>query len=83
VGTINCWGEKKNIVRGLIMKNNDYWMRFTKTGRIDDYLIYIACTREESSEELGSVDLKREGEAVAGSDLRDRNGSVSHADRGV
>ena len=29
------------------MKNYDYWKSFAKTGRIDDYLHYIACTREE------------------------------------
>ncbi|NLK75462.1 MAG: hypothetical protein GX288_09270 [Clostridiales bacterium] len=37
------------------MKNCDYWKRFFNTGKIDDYLSYIACTREESSEELGIV----------------------------
>lgn len=35
------------------MKNCDYWKRFFNTGKIEDYLSYIACTREETSEELG------------------------------
>ena len=33
------------------MKNYDYWKSFIKTGRIDDYLHYIACTKEEGTEE--------------------------------
>lgn len=63
------------------MKTFDYWKRFFKTGKIDDYLKYIACTREESAEEFGANDFLKEGEAVAASDLRDGNGTVSHADR--
>ena len=63
------------------MKTFDYWKRFFSTGKIDDYLKYIACTREESAEEFGVAEIKREGEAVAGGNLRDGNGSVSHADR--
>ncbi len=62
------------------MKNNDYWMRFFKTGRIDDYLHYIACTREECADEIGCMDIDKEGGAVATSDLRDGDGPVSHAD---
>lgn len=65
------------------MKNYDYWKSFLKTGKIDDYLHYIACTREESSDEIGSMKTDKEGGFVAGSDLRDGNGSVCHADRGV
>lgn len=34
------------------MKNCDYWKSFISTGKIDDYLNYIACTQEESFEEL-------------------------------
>jgi hypothetical protein len=33
------------------MKDYDYWTSFIKTGRIDDYLHYIACTKEEVMEE--------------------------------
>lgn len=33
------------------MKNYDSWKSFIKTGRIDDYLHYIACTKEEGTEE--------------------------------
>jgi len=65
------------------MKINDYWMRFTKTGKIDDYLAYIACTREECSDEIGSIDIDKEGGAVADSNLRDGNGPVGHANWGV
>lgn len=38
------------------MKNCDYWKKFINTGKIDDYLSYIACAREEYSEEI-SFDL--------------------------
>lgn len=31
------------------MENYDYWESFARTGKIDDYLHYIACTREDSS----------------------------------
>ena len=41
------------------MKNYDYWEKFVKTGKIDDYLNYIACTREESMEELWSSGAKQ------------------------
>lgn len=33
------------------MKNNESWKSFINSGRIDDYLHYVACTREEVSEE--------------------------------
>jgi hypothetical protein len=33
-------------------KNYDSWKSFVNTGKIDDYLHYIACTQEESMEEL-------------------------------
>ncbi len=68
------------------MKNYDYWKMFVKSGRIDDYLHYIACTKEEYrdsslddtlEEFVQSVD--KEGGVVAGIEYRDGNGSVSHA----
>lgn len=62
------------------MKNNDYWMRFFKTGRIDDYLHYIACTREESADEIAVMDIDKEGGAIASNDLCDGDGPVGHAD---
>jgi hypothetical protein len=37
------------------MKNYDFWKSFINTGKIDDYLHYIACTQEESMEELIQV----------------------------
>jgi hypothetical protein len=62
------------------MKNYDYWKTFIKTGKIDDYLNYIACTREECIDELTQyVDKDKEGGMVAGINYRDGNGSVSHA----
>ena len=33
------------------MKNYDYWKSFVNTGKIDDYLHYVACTREEIFDE--------------------------------
>lgn len=69
------------MVRGLIMKNCDYWKRFFKTGRIDDYLHYIACTNEDSMEDIiQGLDRDKEGGSVAGISYRDGNGPVSHAD---
>ncbi len=67
------------------MKNYDYWKSFVNSGKIDDYLHYLACTKEEYSDEI-SVDTSvhgmerdKEGGVVAGIDYRDRNGSVGHA----
>ncbi len=61
------------------MKNYDYWRDFVKTGRIDDYLNYIACTREEIVEEYRVVNNKEEGGFHAGSNNSDGNGAISHA----
>ncbi len=62
------------------MKNCDYWKSFIQTGKIDDYLTYIACTREEYIEELMQVvDRDEEGGMNAGIDYRNGNGSVSNA----
>ena len=40
------------------MKNYDYWKTFIMSGKVDDYLHYIACTKEEFGstflEELGN-----------------------------
>jgi hypothetical protein len=33
------------------MKNYEYWKDFVSSGKIDDYLHYIACTREDVSDE--------------------------------
>ena len=38
--------KHKIMVRGSFMKSIDYWKDFIRTGRIDDYLNYIACTRK-------------------------------------
>ena len=76
------------------MKNYDSWKSFVSTGKIDDYLHYIACTQEESMDEhmqvmdipMTSVDMSmrsssrdKEGGFIAGINYRDGNGSVSHA----
>lgn len=62
------------------MKNYDYWRDFAKTGKIDDYLNYIACTMEESLEELVQVvNSEEEGGFHAGINNRDGNGTISHA----
>ena len=37
------------------MKNYDSWKSFINTGKIDDYLHYIACTQEESMEDFIQV----------------------------
>ena len=66
------------------MKNYDYWKDFVMSGRIDDYLNYIACTREESFEEHNtSVNKKEEGGFHAGSNNRVGNGSIGHAGWGL
>ena len=64
------------------MKNNDYWKRFIKTGKINDYLHYIACTEEnlkDDFEEGNHFQTEKEGGSVAGFNYRDGNGPVSHA----
>jgi hypothetical protein len=61
-------------------KNYDYWKSFTSTGRIDDYLNYIACTREESTDELAqNSDRGKEGGLIAGINYRDGDGPIGHA----
>ncbi|NLP34059.1 MAG: hypothetical protein GX359_02570 [Clostridiales bacterium] len=61
------------------MKNYDYWKSFVCTGKIDDYLNYIACTREEESEELKRVvPGSKEGVFHASINYSDGDGSVSN-----
>jgi hypothetical protein len=79
---------------GSFMKNYDYWKSFISSGKIDDYLHYIACTQEEGMDELiqvvdntvANMDLSmrnlcrdKEGGFIAGINYRDGNGSISHA----
>lgn len=62
------------------MKNYDFWKQFANTGKIDDYLSYIACTSEDCRDDYSqSVDREREGGISAGINYRDGNGSVGHA----
>ena len=75
------------------MKNYDYWSSFTNTGKIDDYLHYIACTREDCSENpiqntpvMGKAQYqflgkRKEGGLIAGINCCDRDGSIGHAGR--
>lgn len=59
---------------------NKYWESFFKTGRIDDYLNYIACTREENLEEYDKVvESNEEGGYHAGANGSDGDGIISHA----
>ncbi len=59
---------------------NRYWERFIKTGKIDDYLNYIACTREENVDQYDkAVNSNEEGGFSAGVNSRDGDGTVSHA----
>lgn len=69
------------------MKNYDYWKSFVTTGKIDDYLHYIACTREENMDEflpgvdssIRSMERNKEGGFVAGINNLNGDGSVGHA----
>ena len=80
---INIILYDKNILSwlgGSFMKNYDYWNCFIKSGKIDDYLNYIACTREEIMEESDQLSSKEEGGFHAGVINKcDGNGTISHA----
>ena len=61
------------------MKNYDCWTKFIRTGKINDYLNYIACTSEEGIDECLVVDKHEEGDLCAGINYGDGNGSIRHA----
>ena len=62
------------------MKNYDGWKKFIRTGKIDDYLNYIACAKEEGLEDMTHIaDKSKEGEMRAGINYSDGDGSISHA----
>lgn len=65
------------------MNYYDYWKNFFQTGKIDDYLNYIACTREESYDDYSKVVDREEGGYRSGINYRDGNGSISHAGWGL
>ncbi len=69
------------------MKNYDYWKDFARTGRIDDYLNYVACTREVDTDTSGFTmeygAAIKEGETIAGINYSDGNGPVGHAGWGL
>jgi hypothetical protein len=70
---------KTSWLGGSFMKL-DYWKNFITTGKIDDYLNYIACTREEITDDLNMVvDRDKEGGFHAGINYRDGDGSIGHA----
>jgi len=62
------------------MKNYDDWKKFAITGKVNDYLNYIACAQEGSIEELSKyTQREEEGGFSAGINYRNGNGSVGHA----
>lgn len=59
------------------MINSEYWDKFARSGNINDYLSYIACTVERGMD-------KRNGNKKAGDSPNDNhgcdgNGAFSHA----
>ncbi|HHU72298.1 MAG TPA: hypothetical protein GXZ21_09755 [Clostridiales bacterium] len=64
------------------MKNYDVWKKFVRTGSINDYLDYIACTKDMCSNETSALYLgiceDKEGDIHAGIDYGNGNGSVGH-----
>ncbi|MDF2586877.1 MAG: hypothetical protein K0S41_718 [Anaerocolumna sp.] len=59
------------------MKNINYWDRFAKTGNISDYLNYIACTSEESTQYIAKEN--EEGGYRGDSITCDGDSLISHA----
>jgi hypothetical protein len=65
---------------GSFMKNYDDWKKFVNTGKINDYLNYIACTQEGNVGDLSKfAQGEKEGGFSAGINYRNGNGSVGHA----
>lgn len=61
------------------MKSYDDWKKFINTGKINDYLNYIACTQENSMEDFGqAVLMDEEGGFSAGINYSDGNGPIGH-----
>jgi hypothetical protein len=63
------------------MKLEDYWERFAKTGNVYDYLNYIACTSEDSTQQ--SVKEYKEGGYIGDSSSCNGDSSICHADWGL
>ena len=62
------------------MKDYDDWKKFITTGKINDYLNYIACTQECNTQEMNNfAQSSKEGGFNAGINFRNGNGSVGHA----
>lgn len=58
-----------------------YWERFEKTGKINDYLNYIACTSEDSM--TGKRNMEEEGGCISDSIIGNRDGFIGHANWGL
>lgn len=57
---LNSW------LGGSFMKNYDYWKNFVRTGKIDDYLHYIACTQEENFDDfLQCIDISQQSADIS------------------
>lgn len=63
------------------MNNLGYWERFEKTGNINDYLNYIACTCEDLNSSV--LNKNEEGGCISDSIICNRDGFVGHADWGL
>lgn len=62
------------------MKDYDDWKKFVRSGKINDYLNYIACTKESGMEEINQLTQSdKEGGYSAGINYGDGNCSVGHA----
>jgi len=42
--------RKKIRIRGMRKMNLEYWKQFENSGRIEDYLSFVACDRQEETE---------------------------------
>jgi hypothetical protein len=58
-----------------------YWERFEKTGKINDYLNYLACTSEEAMS--GEENKNEEGGCISDSIVSNWDGFISHAHWGL
>lgn len=64
------------------MKKENYWLEFEKTGCIEDYLNYVACTSEQVYTEEVNMGKKEGGEYEFAND-NNGNGTSLHANRRV
>lgn len=57
----------------------DYWDRFEKTGKVEDYLTYKGMARSETAAARYQNESRKDEESEP-DDYRDRNDSVSASD---